>query len=175
MSRTLSGIILGIIRTDLYKQIKPIQRICKYPLLLRELLKYTEKDHKDHANLIIASDKIDAVVKVANEATAVLGERDRLTYIQNKIESTPPLNLTDKKLYREGNFQFSKLSKKPTEKYLLLCGEIFAICKIVSRTKCTLEHLYSVNELFLAPTIPGSNKSKNVNIVVTGTDGILHV
>jgi hypothetical protein len=123
---------------------------------------------------MIANEKIDAVVKVANEATAVLGERDRLTFIQNKVDAVPPLMLADKKLYKEGNFSFSKLNKKPTEKYLLLCGDIFAICKIVSRTKCTMENLYAVNELQLSPVLAGSpQKQKNIlNLVVAGTDGI---
>lgn len=150
-------------------QIKPIQRICKYPLLLRELLKYTDEGHSDHANLSSASNKIDIVVKVANEATAALGERDRLLFIQNKIEASPPLVLSDKKLYKEGNFMFSKQTKKPMEKYLLLCGDVFAICKIVSRTKCTLENLYAVNELILSSA---AKSQKNVlNLVVAGTDG----
>ena len=69
--------------------IKPIQRICKYPLLLKELLKHTEKTHKDYANLLLAAEKIEAVVKVANEATRLLGERDRIAGIQNKIDATP--------------------------------------------------------------------------------------
>ena len=114
---------------------------------------------------------IDAVVKVANEATAVLGERDRLVFIQNKIDASPPLNLEGKTLYREGNsIQFSKHSKKPSDRYLVLCGDMFITSKIVTRAKCTLESVYAVNELQMLP--PG--KTKNVlSLVVIGTDGNL--
>jgi hypothetical protein len=71
---------------------------------------------------------------------------------------------------------FSKLSKKPAEKYILLCGDIFAICKIVSRTKCTLENLYSVNELILAPAVAGSPQKQKLilNLTISGTDGNLN-
>ena len=49
--------------------LKPIQRICKYPLLLKELLKATEQDHKDRKLLEVASSKIDDIVKTVNERT----------------------------------------------------------------------------------------------------------
>ncbi|KAI8854077.1 hypothetical protein BC829DRAFT_381244 [Chytridium lagenaria] len=69
--------------------IKPVQRICKYPLLLRELLKY----------------KIEAVVALVNEATNALDKKERLSALQSKIESATPLNLADKKLLKDGLVQ----------------------------------------------------------------------
>ena len=33
----------------------PIQKICKYPLQLGELLKYTSQDHADHQHLQVTS------------------------------------------------------------------------------------------------------------------------
>jgi protein subunit release factor A len=47
--------------------IKPVQRICKYPLLLRELLKCTESSHPDHEKLTSALEKIQNVVASVNE------------------------------------------------------------------------------------------------------------
>jgi len=46
--------------------IKPVQRICKYPLLLRELLKYTDESSKDYSNLIKAYARLETVVTVVN-------------------------------------------------------------------------------------------------------------
>jgi len=132
--------------------IKPIQRICKYPLLLKELLRHTEKSHKDYPNLLIAAEKIDAVVKVANEATALLGERERIASIQNKIESTSPLYLTDKKLFKDANASFQKQNKKPADRYLVLCGDILAVCKIVNRSRYMLETMYFVCDLSMRGT-----------------------
>ena len=41
--------INGLLLSDYL--IKPVQRICKYPLLFRALLDYTDPDHKDRALL----------------------------------------------------------------------------------------------------------------------------
>merc|ERR1711879_748797 len=46
--------------------IKPIQRVCKYPLLLRELLKNTAVGTKDWMLLIEAQSKIESVVDDIN-------------------------------------------------------------------------------------------------------------
>ena len=62
--------------------------IKRYPLLIREILKYTDKTHSDYANLTSAKEKIEAVVKVANEATRVMGEWQNLETLIKKIEST---------------------------------------------------------------------------------------
>jgi hypothetical protein len=47
--------------------IKPMQRICKYPLFLRELINHTDRDHPDYDNLTHALDKIHNVVMSVNE------------------------------------------------------------------------------------------------------------
>lgn len=44
-----------------------VQRICKYPLLLRELMRYTPKESVDHETLGSALTKIEQVVGVINE------------------------------------------------------------------------------------------------------------
>jgi len=49
--------------------IKPVQRICKYPLLLRELIKYTDESNKDYNNLIKAYARLETVVTVVNGAS----------------------------------------------------------------------------------------------------------
>ena len=42
----------------------PIQRICKYPLLLKELLKATPDDHPDHADVAMAATAMEKLVSV---------------------------------------------------------------------------------------------------------------
>eukprot|EP00005_Dracoamoeba_jomungandri_P012987 CAMPEP_0174275514 /NCGR_PEP_ID=MMETSP0439-20130205/59805_1 /TAXON_ID=0 /ORGANISM="Stereomyxa ramosa, Strain Chinc5" /LENGTH=908 /DNA_ID=CAMNT_0015367625 /DNA_START=2226 /DNA_END=4952 /DNA_ORIENTATION=- len=56
----------GLLLTDYL--IKPVQRICKYPLLLRELIKHTDKTHNDYEMLIEASKKIESVCNFINDA-----------------------------------------------------------------------------------------------------------
>eukprot|EP01103_Thecamoeba_quadrilineata_P010820 TRINITY_DN2441_c0_g1_i2.p1 TRINITY_DN2441_c0_g1~~TRINITY_DN2441_c0_g1_i2.p1 ORF type:complete len:532 (+),score=124.23 TRINITY_DN2441_c0_g1_i2:27-1598(+) len=47
--------------------IKPMQRICKYPLFLRDMIKNTRDDHPDFKHICRALDEIDALVKDINE------------------------------------------------------------------------------------------------------------
>eukprot|EP01102_Stenamoeba_stenopodia_P003104 TRINITY_DN1302_c0_g2_i2.p1 TRINITY_DN1302_c0_g2~~TRINITY_DN1302_c0_g2_i2.p1 ORF type:complete len:884 (+),score=250.98 TRINITY_DN1302_c0_g2_i2:365-3016(+) len=47
--------------------IKPTQRMCKYPLFLRELANTTRRTHPDYPTLIQALEKVDGVVRDINE------------------------------------------------------------------------------------------------------------
>eukprot|EP01087_Luapelamoeba_hula_P006892 TRINITY_DN1699_c0_g1_i2.p1 TRINITY_DN1699_c0_g1~~TRINITY_DN1699_c0_g1_i2.p1 ORF type:complete len:913 (+),score=168.52 TRINITY_DN1699_c0_g1_i2:275-3013(+) len=47
--------------------IKPVQRLCKYPLLIRELMRNTQDTHPDYELLLGAQKKIDEVVDYINE------------------------------------------------------------------------------------------------------------
>ncbi|KAI8341097.1 hypothetical protein BC941DRAFT_347040, partial [Chlamydoabsidia padenii] len=47
--------------------IKPVQRVLKYPLLLKELLSATPPDHPDYENLTIANNEIQNVADHVNE------------------------------------------------------------------------------------------------------------
>lgn len=47
--------------------IKPIQRICKYPLLLRELIKYTPENWPAYSDLITALDAMKGIAHNVNE------------------------------------------------------------------------------------------------------------
>eukprot|EP01102_Stenamoeba_stenopodia_P010323 TRINITY_DN309_c0_g1_i4.p1 TRINITY_DN309_c0_g1~~TRINITY_DN309_c0_g1_i4.p1 ORF type:complete len:717 (-),score=274.45 TRINITY_DN309_c0_g1_i4:159-2309(-) len=55
--------------------IKPVQRICKYPLLLKELLKCTMPLHDDHLSLFTALDLIQKQVVNINEWKRAVEER----------------------------------------------------------------------------------------------------
>ncbi|KAI9201995.1 uncharacterized protein BJ171DRAFT_584641 [Polychytrium aggregatum] len=83
--------------------IKPVQRICKYPLLIKELQRHTPKTSKDSGSLAVAMEKIEAVVTLVNEATRLLGEKERILTLQSKIDGAgEPLQLEGKKLLRDG-------------------------------------------------------------------------
>ncbi|CAG8508496.1 6716_t:CDS:2 [Gigaspora rosea] len=46
---------------------KPFQRLCKYPLLVMNLLRATAPDHKDHSSLVDLHDQIDCALKELQE------------------------------------------------------------------------------------------------------------
>jgi hypothetical protein len=47
--------------------LKPVQKICKYPLQLTELLKYTDKDHPDYGAVLEAVEAMKEVAQTVNE------------------------------------------------------------------------------------------------------------
>ncbi|ORX85188.1 hypothetical protein BCR32DRAFT_290853 [Anaeromyces robustus] len=71
--------------------IKPVQRICKYPLLLRELIKYTDETHKDYSNLIKAYARLETVVTVVNGASKEAEATHFLIAFQSRF--TPKISI----------------------------------------------------------------------------------
>ena len=67
--------------------IKPVQRICKYPLLLRELIKNTEEGHPDRRDLDEALLRIETVVAIVNEAARQTENVNRLLDLQGKLST----------------------------------------------------------------------------------------
>lgn len=47
--------------------IKPVQRICKYPLLLKDILKNSEDNPGDMVNLKMALEKLSTVITLVND------------------------------------------------------------------------------------------------------------
>ncbi|KAI3636694.1 hypothetical protein MIR68_005383 [Amoeboaphelidium protococcarum] len=102
--------------------IKPVQRICKYPLLLRELIKNTPKGHSDHQLLESAMQKIEEVLNSINEKTRAVVDREKLLELQSKIESALPLNLVvdGRRIIREGALQRVNNGKTKDRQFVLL-------------------------------------------------------
>ena len=61
----------------------PIQRVCKYPLLLRELLKVTPSRHPDRASVATAQTEMEKTALVINEEKR---NYEELVRIQETIE-----------------------------------------------------------------------------------------
>ncbi|KAM9417409.1 phosphatidylinositol 3,4,5-trisphosphate-dependent Rac exchanger 2 protein isoform 3-T3 [Salvelinus alpinus] len=66
--------------------VAPIQRICKYPLLLRELLKRTPKKHNDYSLVLESLQVMKAVCSSINEAKRQMEKLEVLEEWQSHIE-----------------------------------------------------------------------------------------
>ncbi|CAI5779402.1 3,4,5-trisphosphate-dependent Rac exchanger 2 isoform X1 [Podarcis lilfordi] len=75
--------------------VTPIQRICKYPLLLKELIKRTPKKHSDYAALMEALQAMKAVCSNINEAKRQMEKLEVLEEWQSHIEGWEGSNITD--------------------------------------------------------------------------------
>ncbi|XP_024135922.1 uncharacterized protein spata13 isoform X2 [Oryzias melastigma] len=63
----------------------PVQKICKYPLQLGELLKYTPKDHSDHSGVSEAYEAMKNVASLINERKRRLESIDTIAHWQVSI------------------------------------------------------------------------------------------
>lgn len=65
--------------------LKPLQRICKYPLLIREILKFTPENHFDRGNLETALEKAEELCQQVNEGVRSQENTDRLEWLQAHV------------------------------------------------------------------------------------------
>jgi len=80
------ALVLVELHSDL---IKPIQRICKYPLLLRELLNCTPDSHEDRANLEKAYTLLQGITMFINEKKKESENYVKLVSINQTLTDLP--------------------------------------------------------------------------------------
>lgn len=64
----------------------PIQRICKYPLFLKTILKHTPDAHEDHEKMSAALTTIENVVDIVNERRRFVENQQKMVSIQAMLE-----------------------------------------------------------------------------------------
>uniref|UniRef100_A0A671LE29 Intersectin-2-like n=1 Tax=Sinocyclocheilus anshuiensis TaxID=1608454 RepID=A0A671LE29_9TELE len=65
--------------------LKPMQRITRYPLLIKNILENTPSTHADHANLQAALEQAEELCSQVNEGVREKENSDRLEWIQNHV------------------------------------------------------------------------------------------
>ena len=75
---------------------QPVQRIPRYRLLLEDLIKHTEKDHKDYANLQAALKEVMVVAEGVNEKTREAENISAVAAISARIKGAPEVNVLAK-------------------------------------------------------------------------------
>uniref|UniRef100_A0A672PF86 Phosphatidylinositol-3,4,5-trisphosphate dependent Rac exchange factor 1 n=1 Tax=Sinocyclocheilus grahami TaxID=75366 RepID=A0A672PF86_SINGR len=110
--------------------LSPIQRICKYPLLLKELLKRTSKKHSDYPAVEKALQAMKAVCCNINETKRQMEKLEALEILQSHIEGWEGTNLTDicTELLLQGNLL--KISAgNIQERVFFLFDNLLVYCK----------------------------------------------
>eukprot|EP01119_Soliformovum_irregulare_P010103 TRINITY_DN246_c0_g3_i1.p1 TRINITY_DN246_c0_g3~~TRINITY_DN246_c0_g3_i1.p1 ORF type:complete len:1281 (+),score=503.97 TRINITY_DN246_c0_g3_i1:73-3915(+) len=98
--------------------IKPVQRICKYPLLFKELVRHTPETHGDHARLVSARNKIEEIVTYVNEGQRLFESQQRILSIQNSIDGIVDLVAPSRILIKEGILSVQLSSHDKTTDHL---------------------------------------------------------
>jgi len=107
--------------------IKPLQRLCKYPLLLKELLKNTGSDHPEFEVLHQARTEISEIVTKVNERVRQVENLNKLIAIQNEIETDSDMDIVmhNRTFIHEGPMT---INKRPY--YCYLFSDAFLMCRI---------------------------------------------
>ncbi|KAM9983283.1 hypothetical protein ACTFIZ_000183 [Dictyostelium cf. discoideum] len=114
---------------DLYSYlIMPIQRIVRYILLLKEVIKYTPSTHPDYQMLQNAKENIKRVADHVNESKMAVENKRKISSIQDSIQNLQ-FNLMEKErtYIREGFLEIEDTFKK--DSYFFLFSDLLLFVK----------------------------------------------
>eukprot|EP01103_Thecamoeba_quadrilineata_P007871 TRINITY_DN17693_c0_g1_i1.p1 TRINITY_DN17693_c0_g1~~TRINITY_DN17693_c0_g1_i1.p1 ORF type:complete len:664 (+),score=168.45 TRINITY_DN17693_c0_g1_i1:50-2041(+) len=81
--------------------IKPIQRVTKYPLLLREMLKYTTDDHPDAKKLKESLKRLEQILCTINDSKIILESNQKMAELRKKLKGSEKLVAPSRRFVRE--------------------------------------------------------------------------
>jgi predicted patatin/cPLA2 family phospholipase len=127
--------------------IYPIQMIPRYQLLLKDIIKYTPKDHVDYASLNEALNNISLVASYINEKKRDTENDKIVKELKSRFDDYYKIEKNHRKLQKSGNVTI----KTPTSQKLILNGDF---------------EIYLYNDLCIfANYVPKDlvNKENNIN------------
>lgn len=110
--------------------IKPVQRICKYPLLIREIIKHTEESHPDRKELDLSYQQTQNVMTLVNQGTAqVVDGSKRVLELQSNITDKVDLVSPNRYIVREDPISVVYENGKKPHKLVLFNDMILVLRK----------------------------------------------
>jgi flagellar biosynthesis GTPase FlhF len=132
--------------------IKPLQRLTRYPLLLRELLKRTDESHCDHRPLTLAFAKIQSVVAEVNERQRQMEDSGRLVEVQRMFESSTKDGAVNfltptSRLLAELDCKSVSPSNRMARRHLLLFNDQLVIARTRGKNKLSAKSVVPITSL----------------------------
>jgi len=110
--------------------IKPIQRLCKYPLIFRELLKSTPEDHKDRNFMKETMASLEALTTHVNECNQAAEDQEALLMIEETISGIDCRVATPgRRLLKDGTVWISTEKERSKARRLLVLNDLVIIAK----------------------------------------------
>lgn len=111
--------------------IKPIQRLCKYPLLLKAIYQNTAAEHADYESLREALSQMEKIVEYVNEGKRQAENSQKIMAIQSNIDGGEFLGLVQptRRLLLESTFEVRVPKSKTKERYCVLFNDLFLCVK----------------------------------------------
>lgn len=99
--------------------IKPMQRITKYPLLIKGLVAETPLDHHDHSTLVECMSKLESIVSEINSKKEKSENLEKLVELQNRFSDDVKLVSPTRRLLSQHSFKRIRVGSKSHKKALL--------------------------------------------------------
>ncbi|KAJ3129212.1 cytochrome c oxidase subunit 1 [Nowakowskiella sp. JEL0407] len=128
--------------------IKPVQRICKYPLLLKEIMKYTDENNEDYFELKGAAEKMHGVISIINEGARQADAEGvrKVVDIQNAFTEKINIQSPTRYLVREDAlYLYLANTKKPRR--LFLFNDMILLARKDWRDKLHLMEKAGLNDI----------------------------
>lgn len=150
----------------------PVQRICKYPLQLAELLKYTKTDHDDYEELMEAVEGMRGVAFLINERKRRMESLEKVVLWQRRVDAWQGEDLIERscQLLHQGEAAQLRVSTSPGKWShnisLFLFDRQLIYCKkdILKRRSYVYKGRISLDSCQVISLPDGKDSSLNCNV-----------
>lgn len=149
----------------------PIQKICKYPLQLAELLKYTRVDHKDNEPVKSALEAMQRVAQLVNERKRRIESLEQIVSFQESVEGwegQPLIDLASILIHSGDVIRYTE-SGWSKEVTLFLYDHVLVCCKkdngILKKNSYSFKGILDMDSVTQIVDVEDGVKDQHFNVV----------